>query len=69
MAASEDKRIKSVVTAASWLHDAEAVKLFYGGEAKYTALLSLWSLFNNSERAKAFLTKLNNYYGPTYKFA
>ncbi len=32
MAASEDARIKSVVTAASWLHDAEAVKLFYGGE-------------------------------------
>lgn len=32
MAASEDKRIKTVVTAASWLHDAEAVKLFYGGE-------------------------------------
>lgn len=32
MAASEDKRIQSVVTAASWLHDAEAVKLFYGGE-------------------------------------
>lgn len=32
MAASEDKRIKSVVTVASWLHDAEAVKLFYGGE-------------------------------------
>ena len=32
MAASKDKRIKSVVTAASWLHDAEAVKLFYGGE-------------------------------------
>ena len=32
MAASEDKRIKSVATAASWLHDAEAVKLFYGGE-------------------------------------
>ncbi len=31
MAASEDKRIKSVVTAASWLHDEEAVKLFYGG--------------------------------------
>ena len=41
MAASEDDRIKSVVTAASWLHDAEAVKLFYGGEegvnAKITA--------------------------------
>ena len=33
MAASEDDRIKSVVTVASWLHDAEAVKLFYGGEA------------------------------------
>lgn len=33
MAASEDTRIKTVVTAASWLHDAEAVKLFYGGEA------------------------------------
>ncbi|MCT4624712.1 MAG: alpha/beta fold hydrolase, partial [Schleiferiaceae bacterium] len=32
MAASHDNRIKSVVTAASWLHDAEAVKLFYGGE-------------------------------------
>lgn len=32
MAASHDPRIKSVVTAASWLHDAEAVKLFYGGE-------------------------------------
>ncbi len=31
-AAAEDPRIKSVVTAASWLHDAEAVKLFYGGE-------------------------------------
>lgn len=32
MAAAEDSRIKSVVTVASWLHDAEAVKLFYGGE-------------------------------------
>ncbi|MEM7206452.1 MAG: alpha/beta fold hydrolase [Pseudomonadota bacterium] len=32
MAAANDSRIKSVVTAASWLHDAEAVKLFYGGE-------------------------------------
>ncbi len=31
MAASEDDRIQSVVTTASWLHDAEAVKLFYGG--------------------------------------
>lgn len=32
MAAANDDRIKSVVTAASWLHDAEAVQLFYGGE-------------------------------------
>ncbi|MEX0274258.1 MAG: alpha/beta hydrolase [Flavobacteriaceae bacterium] len=41
LAASGDSQIKSVVTAASWLHDAEAVKLFYGGEegvhAKITA--------------------------------
>lgn len=32
MAAAEDDRIQTVVTAASWLHDEEAVKLFYGGE-------------------------------------
>ncbi|MCT4583267.1 MAG: alpha/beta hydrolase [Flavobacteriales bacterium] len=32
MAAAEDDRIHTVVTAASWLHDEEAVKLFYGGE-------------------------------------
>ncbi|PXY02010.1 alpha/beta hydrolase [Marinifilum breve] len=32
MAAAEDIRIKAVVTAASWLQDQEAVKLFYGGE-------------------------------------
>lgn len=32
MATAEDKRVKSVVTAASWLHDAEAVKVFYGGD-------------------------------------
>ncbi len=32
MAAAKDVRIKSVVTTASWLHDSEAVKLFYGGE-------------------------------------
>ena len=41
VAASQDKRIQSVVTTASWLHDAEAVKLFYSGEegvlAKITA--------------------------------
>ena len=32
MAASEDDDIKAVATTASWLHDGEAVKLFYGGE-------------------------------------
>lgn len=32
IAASEDSAIKAVATTASWLHDAEAVKLFYGGE-------------------------------------
>jgi fermentation-respiration switch protein FrsA (DUF1100 family) len=31
-AAAGDKRISAVVTAASWLQDAEAVKFFYGGE-------------------------------------
>jgi predicted transposase/invertase (TIGR01784 family) len=31
--------------------------LFYGGEQKYTAPLSIYSLFINSERAKEFLTK------------
>ncbi len=47
MAASEDKRIKSVVTAASWLHDAEAVKLFYGGEEGVNAKIAL------AQKAKA----------------
>ena len=32
MAASEDDNIKVVATTASWLHNAEGVKLFYGGE-------------------------------------
>ena len=32
IAASEDDNISAVATTASWLHDAEAVKLFYGGE-------------------------------------
>ncbi|BDD06912.1 alpha/beta hydrolase [Aureibacter tunicatorum] len=41
MAASEDSRIKAVVTAASWLHDAEAVKLFYGGEEGVSERISL----------------------------
>ncbi|WP_394746921.1 alpha/beta hydrolase [Spongiimicrobium salis] len=32
MAAAQDDAIKAVATTASWLHDAEGVKLFYGGE-------------------------------------
>ncbi|MCH4886906.1 alpha/beta hydrolase [Acidaminobacter sp. JC074] len=32
VAASQDDRIKKVATAASWIHDEEAVRLFYGGE-------------------------------------
>lgn len=40
MAAADDHRIKSVVTAASWLHDAEAVKLFYGGEEGVNAKIA-----------------------------
>ena len=32
MAAAEDTQIKAVATTASWLHDAEAVTWFYGGE-------------------------------------
>ena len=32
VAASENQDISAVVTAASWIHDSEAVKLFYGGE-------------------------------------
>ncbi len=31
-AASQDDRIKAVSVTAAWLHDAEAVKMFYGGE-------------------------------------
>ena len=45
MAASEDHRIKSVVTAASWLHDAEAVKLFYGGEEGVNTKINYLTLF------------------------
>lgn len=33
MATAETPSIKAVATTASWLHDAEAVTLFYGGEA------------------------------------
>lgn len=47
MAAADDKRIKSVVTVASWLHDAEAVKLFYGGEQGVQARIAA------AQRAKA----------------
>jgi len=32
VAASQDNRIEAVATAASWIHDEEAVKGFYGGE-------------------------------------
>jgi fermentation-respiration switch protein FrsA (DUF1100 family)/ketosteroid isomerase-like protein len=32
VSASENNDINAVVTVASWIHDAEAVKLFYGGE-------------------------------------
>ncbi len=37
VSAAQDERIKAVVTTASWLHDGEAVKLFYGGEAGVAA--------------------------------
>ncbi|GFN79979.1 alpha/beta hydrolase, partial [Plakobranchus ocellatus] len=40
MASAEDDRIKSVATVASWLHDEEAVKLFYGGEAGVQAKIN-----------------------------
>lgn len=39
MASSDDDRIKAVVTTASWLHDSEAVKLFYGGAEGVSARL------------------------------
>lgn len=32
IAATQDKRVKALVTVAAWLHDEEAVKLIYGGE-------------------------------------
>lgn len=38
--ASEDPRIKAVVTVASWLQDAEAVRLIYGGEEGVNARIS-----------------------------
>ncbi|MBV7328469.1 alpha/beta fold hydrolase [Chloroflexi bacterium TSY] len=40
VAAAQDERIRSVVTTASWLHDAEAVKLFYGGEEGVNAKIA-----------------------------
>lgn len=40
IAAAHDKRITAVVTVASWLHDSEAVKLFYGGSEGVAAKLS-----------------------------
>lgn len=41
MAAAEDPRIKVVATAAPWLHDAEAVKWFYGGEEGVQAKIKM----------------------------
>ena len=40
VAASEDNNISAVVTAASWIHDDEAVKIFYGGEEGVKAKVS-----------------------------
>ncbi len=40
VAASEDDRIEAVATAASWIHDEEAVKLFYGGEEGVAARIA-----------------------------
>ncbi|MCH4889219.1 LysM peptidoglycan-binding domain-containing protein [Acidaminobacter sp. JC074] len=40
VAASEDDRIQAVATAASWIHDEEAVKLFYGGEEGVNAKIA-----------------------------
>lgn len=40
VAAAQDRRIRSVVTTAAWLHDAEAVKLFYGGEEGVNAKIA-----------------------------
>ncbi|MEO1653412.1 MAG: alpha/beta hydrolase, partial [Bacteroidota bacterium] len=51
IAASEDNRIKSVVTAASWLHDAEAVRLFYGGPT------GVQTKIEAAQKAKAAYTK------------
>lgn len=51
MATAEDTRIKAVVTAASWLQDEEAVKLFYGGEEGVNAKISA------AREAKALFAK------------
>lgn len=40
VAAAQDQRIAAVVTAASWLHDDEAVKMFYGGDEGVQAKIS-----------------------------
>lgn len=40
VAASQDDRIKAVAVTAAWLHDAEATKLFYGGEEGVNAKIS-----------------------------
>jgi fermentation-respiration switch protein FrsA (DUF1100 family) len=35
--AAEDQRVKGIATVAAWLHDAEAVRLIYGGEEAVAA--------------------------------
>lgn len=49
--ATTNPKIKAVVTAASWLHDGEAVKLFYGGEEGVQAKI------NQAQKAKENFAK------------
>jgi len=60
MAASEETKIKAVVTAASWLHDAEAVKLFYGGEEGVQSKIAV-----AQEARKAYANGEGVHYVPT----
>ena len=55
VAASEDKRIKSVVATASWLHDAEAVKLFYGGEEGVQEKIKLAQAAKNKYQSSGYV--------------
>jgi len=40
VAAAQDDRIKAVAVTAAWLHDSEAVKMFYGGEEGVSAKIA-----------------------------